>query len=79
MPTTENIFMTETMEQVLENRAKWGEADADKDHKDFVLIAQEQLGQLSNLSVENDVFGMYRETIHTVAILYELFRRLQGL
>lgn len=79
MPTVELMFVTEVMQQVTDNRAKWGEIDADKDHKDFVLIAQEQIGQLSKLSVDNDVLGMYRETIHTVAILYELFVRLQCL
>lgn len=79
MAFTIDRFQADVMQQVALNRQKWEEADQTKDVKDFMLIAQEQLGQLAKTVLDHDYnIGTKREVIHTVAVLYEIYARVVG-
>jgi len=67
------MFLSILMQQVKGNREKWVEPDRLHTGQDFMLIAQEQLGQLSKAALLGDLPGIHREIFHTTAMLYELF------
>lgn len=68
-------FIDEIFNQICMNRIKWHELDPNKTCADFALIAQEQLGQLSKAVLEGRMSAIERESIHTVAILFEIYER----
>lgn len=74
-----DTFIDEVFRQIMRNRVKWRKSDPRKTKADFVLIAQEQLGQLAKILLDELFLDLphtaERECIHTIAMLYEVWER----
>jgi hypothetical protein len=88
----DDIFIKKVREQVLRNRNKWnpdwsGRATDRDGHHDFshdqnpvewLLILNEQVGQLNKAMLEGNKQEILKEIIHAAAPLYELYELFEG-
>lgn len=70
-----DTFIDEVFHQISVNRLRWAKSDPGRSKADFVLIAQEQFGQLAKAVLLDLPATAEQECVHAIAMLYEVWER----